>query len=92
MTTGDWKSQPWYQNPWMRDKEGNPQIFRGTFIANKVNAVAPGRFEFTDVPNYLAQQYFQADYLAQFDAVLIGDIMVHLPEKLQAGGRDFVKD
>jgi len=92
MTTGDWKSQPWYQNLWMRDKEGKPQIFRGAFIAGKVNEVAPGKFGFTDVPNYLAQQYFQADYLAQFDVLLIGDIMVHLPEKFQTGVRDFVRN
>jgi uncharacterized membrane protein len=92
MTTGDWKSQPWYQDVWMRDKEGKPQIFRGRYIAQKVNEVAPGRFEFTDIPNYLAQQYLDADYLSQFDVLLIGDIMVHLSERFQTSVRDFVKN
>ncbi len=91
-TTGDWKDQPWYQNLWMRDKQGNPQIFRGRYIQQKVEAAAPGRFAFTHIPNYIAQQYLDADYLSQFDVLLIGDIMVHLSDQFQTAVRDFVKN
>jgi uncharacterized membrane protein len=91
MTTGDWKSQPWYQDLWMRDKEGNPQIFRGRHIQKKVEEAAPGKFEFTHVPNYIAQEYLDSDYLSQFDVLLIGDIMVHLSDGFQTAVRDFVQ-
>jgi len=92
MTTGDWKNQPWYQDLWMRDKAGKPRIYRGRFIEKKVNEAAPGRFQFTHVPNYIAQQYLDADYLGQFDVLLVGDIMVHLSETFQTAVRDFVRN
>ncbi|HPD16786.1 MAG TPA: hypothetical protein PLE19_17705 [Planctomycetota bacterium] len=91
-TTGDWKNQPWYQNLWMRDKEGKPQIYRGRYIEQKVEAIAPGRFAFTHIPNYIAQQYLDADYLSQFDVLLIGDLMVHLSDQFQTAVRDFVRN
>lgn len=90
-TTGDWKNQPWYQNLWMRDKQGKPQIYRGRYIELKVEAAAPGRFAFTHIPNYIAQQYLDSDYLSQFDVLLIGDIMVHLSNQFQTAVRDFVR-
>ena len=93
MSTGDWKSQPWYQDVWMKDKDGKTHLYRGRFIARKVEeAVGPGRFTFTDIPNYLAKQYIDADYLSQFDVVLLGDIMMHLSPKVQTALRDFVKN
>ena len=74
--TGDWKSQEWYQDQWMA-KPGQPDhsLYRGRYIAAQVNAAAPGKFAFTDITNYAGQEYLDADYLAQFDVVLIGDIM-----------------
>ena len=91
MTTGDWKSQAWYQDVWMANG-GPPKIYRGRYIQKKVEEAAPGQFEFTQVPNYIAQEYFDADYLSQFDVVLIGDIMVHLSDQFQAGVNAFVKN
>ncbi|NQT86530.1 hypothetical protein HQ560_07190, partial [bacterium] len=92
MTTGDWKNQTWYQQRWMRDKEGKPRIYRGRFIEQEVHKAAPGRFEFTHVPNYIAQQYLDAELLSQFDVLVIGDIMVHLSDTFQTAVRDFVKE
>ena len=90
MTTGDWKNQPWYQTRWMRDKEGKPRVFRGRYIERKVEEAAPGKFAFTHIPNYIAQQYLDSRYLGQFDVLLIGDIMVHLSATFQTAARDFV--
>jgi uncharacterized membrane protein len=91
ITAGDWKAQAWYQEVWMANG-GPPKRFRGQFIQQQVEAVAPGRFAFTFVPNSIAQEYFDADYLSQFDVVLIGDLMVHLSDQFQTGVRDFVKN
>ncbi len=75
MVTGDWKTQPWYQDTWMPgvDKKSK-QLYRGRFIKAEVDKVAPGKFEFTDINSYLGQEYMDADYLSQFDVVLLGDI------------------
>ena len=74
--TGDWKSQEWYQDEWMA-KPGQPshKLYRGRYIAAAVEKAAPGQFEFTDITNYAGQEYLDANYLAQFDVVLMGDIM-----------------
>ncbi len=74
--TGDWKSQEWYQDEWMA-KPGQPshKLYRGRYIAAAVEKAAPGKFEFTDITNYAGQEYLDANYLAQFDVVLMGDIM-----------------
>lgn len=69
MVTGDWKSQAWYQDVVM----GGKTLYRGRFIADKVSAAAPGQFEFTDVTNYVGQEYIDANYLSQFDVLLIAD-------------------
>ena len=73
--SGDWKSQEWYQNVWMPGIGGAPQLHRGRLIAAKVEAVAPGKFEFTDITNYAGQEYLDAEYLSRFDVVLIGDVV-----------------
>ena len=90
LSTGDWKSQPWYQDVAMKTKEGKPSVYRGRFIIQEVEKVAPGRFEFTEIPNYLAQEYIDADYLSQFDVVLLGDIMPHFPLSWQKAVNEFV--
>jgi len=91
LCTGDWKSQPFYQDLWMA-KDGKPDIERGRYIAQQVDAVAPGQFEWTQITNYIGQEYIDADYLSQFDVVLIGDMMGHLSPKLQHGVSTFVKN
>lgn len=70
LVTGDWKSQAWYQDVWMGGK-----VFRGRFIAREVEKAAPGKFEFTQMTNYEAQQYLDANYLSQFDVLLMGDVV-----------------
>lgn len=97
LATGDWKSQAFYQDEilplyYKKDPSEPTRIYRGRFIAQKVNEAAPGQFEFTQIPNYIAQEYIDADYLSHFDVVLLGDIMAHLPVKFQTGLRDFVKN
>ena len=90
MVTGDWKTQPWYQDVWMKGK--GEKLFRGRFIAKQVEAAAPGRFEFTDVTNYTGQEYLDADYLSQFDVLLLGDVVGwSFNPRFQAAVLDFVK-
>ena len=91
LCTGDWKSQPYYQNVVMA-KDGKPSIFRGRFIIQEVEKVAPGKFEWTDIPNYIGQEHIDADYLSQFDVVLLGDIMGHFPEPWQKAINEYVKN
>jgi uncharacterized membrane protein len=69
--SGDWKSQAWYQDKWI----GDGKLYRGRYIAQQVNNAAPGKFEFVDMTNYEAQQYVDANYLSQFDAVVMGDVV-----------------
>ena len=71
--TGDWKSQEWYQDVWMGGH--GKTLHRGRLIAAKVEKAAPGKFEFTDITNYAGQEYLDAEYLARFDVVLLGDVM-----------------
>lgn len=92
LCTGDWKSQPWYQEVVMQTKEGKPSIFRGRFIIQEVEKVAPGKFEFTEIPNYIGQEYLDPDYLSQFDVVLLGDIMSHFPLAWQNAVNAYVKN
>jgi hypothetical protein len=77
LVTGDWKSQAWYQDVVM----GGKQLYRGRFIEQKVNEAAPNKFHFTEMTNYVAQEYIDANYLSQFDVVLFGDLMgVSVPD------------
>src|SRR5262245_47816778 len=67
--SGDWKSQPWYQDVWMQGKGDNgrgtpPVYYRGRFIADAVEKTAPLRFQFTDITNYTAAQYGDANYFS----------------------------
>lgn len=71
--TGDWKSQAWYQDEWMQGK--GQKLLRGRWMAKVVNDAAPGQFEFTDVTNYTGQEYLDANYMSQFDVVLLGDVV-----------------
>lgn len=88
--TGDWKSQPFYQDVWMDGK--GERLFRSRFIAREVEKAAPGRFEFTDITNYSGQQYGDAAYFSQFDVVLIGDIVGwSLPDRFLRGLQSFVQ-
>ena len=92
--TGDWKSQEWYQDNWMA-KPGQPshKLYRGRYIAARVNAAAPGKFAFTDLTNYAGQEYLDANYLSQFDVVLLGDIVGwSLNPRFQAAVADYVKN
>jgi len=77
--SGDWKSQSWYQDVWMKgqgeDGKGSGILYRGRFIAREVARAAPGRFVFADMTNYEAQQYADPNYLSQFDVVVIGDVV-----------------
>lgn len=89
MITGDWKSQAWYQDVWM----GGKQLYRGRFIASKVNEAAPGQFQFTDITNYIGQQYVDSAYLSQFDVVLMADTNGwSLPDRFLTGLRSFVRN
>jgi hypothetical protein len=92
LSTGDWKTQPWYQDVVMKTKDGKPSIYRGRYIIQEVEKAAPGRFEFTDVPNYIAQEYIDPAYLSQFDVMLLGDIMPHFPLAWQKAVNRFVSD
>jgi len=87
--TGDWKSQPWYQDVWMKGK----QLYRGRYIAKRVEEAAPGQFELTDVTNYIGQQYIDSNYLSQFDVLLISDTNGwSMPDRMQAAIARFVAD
>jgi uncharacterized membrane protein len=89
--SGDWKSQPWYQDVWMQG--GGQKLFRGRFIAREVEKAAPGKFEFTDITNYQAQAYGDANYFSQFDAIICGDILGYsLPARFHAGIKNFVNN
>ena len=91
MVTGDWKSQAWYQDVWM--KGGGTKLFRGRYIKQQVDAVAPGQFAFTDVTNYVGQEYMDAQYLSQFDVVLLSDIVGwSLNPRFEAAVEDYVKN
>ena len=92
MVTGDWKTQEWYQN-WMTKPGEEVKLYRGRLIAREVEKAAPGQFEFTDVTNYTGQEYLDADWLSQFDVLLLGDIMgLSLNPRFLAAVEDFVKD
>jgi len=92
LCTGDWKTQPWYQDVVMKTKDGKPSIYRARYIIQEVEKVAPGRFEFTDIPNYIGQEYINSDYLTQFDVLLLGDIMPHFPLAWQSAAYKFVEN
>jgi uncharacterized membrane protein len=86
--SGDWKSQAWYQDVVM----GGKQLYRGRFIAKRVQEAAPGRFEFTDVTNYIGQEYIDADYLGQFDVLVLGDLYGYgISPRFHAAIVDFVR-
>lgn len=87
LVTGDWKSQAWYQDVVM----GGKNLYRGRFIASKVNEYAPGKFVFQDITSYVAQQYLDENYLSQFDVVLLGDVCVwSMPDRVIQALRSFV--
>jgi uncharacterized membrane protein len=87
--SGDWRSQTWYQE--VRANDGKK--YRGHFIAHEANKAAPGRFQFTDITNYTAQQYGDANFFRSFDVILIGDIVGwSLPPRFLTGLRDWVRD
>ena len=66
--------------------------YRGRFISQKVNEAAPGKFEFTDINNYLGQEYMDEDYLSQFDVIVLGDIVGwSLNPRFQAAIGDYVR-
>ncbi len=86
LISGDWQSQAWYQDKWM----GGQKLYRGRYIAQQVLAAKPNRFEFVDMTNYEAQQYVDANYLSQFDVVLMGDIVGwSLPPRFHEGLKSF---
>ena len=90
--TGDWMSQAWYQDKWTA-RDGQPNLQRGRFIASEVEKAAPGRFEFTDITNYEGQEYLDANWLSQFDVLLLGDITGwSLNPRFQAAVRPFVEN
>ena len=87
MISGDWKSQAWYQD----SRANDGKKYRGRFIAQEANKVAPNRFQFTDITNYTGQQYGDANFFQNFDVVLVGDIVGwSLPPRFLSGLRDFV--
>jgi len=89
--SGDWKSQAWYQDVWMEGK--GEKLFRGRFIAREVERAAPGKFLFTDITNFTAQQYGEADYFQHFDVVVMGDIVGwSLPPRFLNGLKQFVQE
>lgn len=98
MISGDWKSQAWYQDVWMQGKGESgkatfPVLYRGRFIASEVNKVAPNRFEFVDVTNYIGQQYADIDYLSQFDVVMMGDVVGwSMPRRVLDGLQEYVRN
>ncbi len=69
LITGDWKSQAWYQQVW----NNNKKPMRGRFIAAQVEKASPGKFTFTHLDSYEGLQYVDANFLTQFDVLLIGD-------------------
>lgn len=75
MVTGDWKTQPWYQDVWMPAPGQKGKLYRGRFIEQKVTEVAPGKFEFMDITNYAGQEYVDSEFLSQFDVLLLGDVV-----------------
>lgn len=92
MVTGDWMSQAWYQDRWMA-KDGVAELKRGRFIAAEVEKAAPGRFAFTDITNYAGQEYLDANWLSQFDVLLLGDITGwSLNPRFQEAVRPFVEN
>lgn len=75
------------------DGRGNGVLYRGRFIASEVDKAAPGRFHFTDITNYTGQQYGSAEYFAQFDVILLGDVIGwSLPDRFQQGLKQFVQN
>lgn len=87
LVTGDWKSQKWYQDVVM----GGKQKYRGRFIEEKVNQVAPGQFAFTEMTNYAGQEYIDENVLSQFDVVLFGDMVGNsIPPKTVAALKQFI--
>lgn len=91
--SGDWKSQAWYQDKWMPKAGEKPTLYRGRFIAEKVNEAAPGKFDFTDITNYAGQEYLDANLLAQYDVVLLGDIVGwSLNPRFQAAVEAYVRN
>jgi hypothetical protein len=95
--SGDWKSQPWYQDVWLQgrgeDRKGSGVFYRGRFIAREVERVAPGQFEFTDITNYQAQAYGDAAYFSQFDVIACGDVMGYsLSPRFYDGLKNFVQN
>ena len=88
--TGDWKSQPWYQDVWMGGK--GEKLFRGRFIAREVERAAPGKFAFTDITNASAQQYGDEAYFKQFDVILASDIVGwSLPPRFLDGLQNYLR-
>jgi len=88
--TGDWKTQPWYQDVWMGGK--GEKLFRGRFIAREVERAAPGKFAFTDITNATAQQYGDEAYFKQFDVILVSDIVgFSLPTHFLSGLQNYVR-
>jgi hypothetical protein len=69
LITGDWKSQAWYQQVWNNTKKP----MRGRFIAAQADKAAPGKFTFTHLDSYEGLQYVDANFLSQFDVLLVGD-------------------
>ena len=59
LVTGDWKSQAWYQDVVM----GGKQLYRGRFIAKKVDIASPGKFTLSQMTNYEAQEYLDSNLL-----------------------------
>jgi hypothetical protein len=95
--SGDWKSQAWYQDIWMQGKgengKGSNVTYRGRFIAREVEKAAPGQFQFTDITNYIGQQYGDADYFSQFDVILIGDVVGwSMPDRFLQGLKQYVQN
>lgn len=86
---GDWKTQSWYQDVWNRDKK----LMRGRYIAAQVEKTTPGKFAFTQLTSYEGAQYVDANYLSQFDVVLLGDVIGWtLPPRFMDGLKTFVQN
>lgn len=64
---GDWKAQlPNYQGK---------RPLRGFFVRQQVERAAPGRLEFTLQTSYEFLQYGDAESLAKYDVIVVGDTM-----------------
>jgi hypothetical protein len=86
---GDWKTQAWYQDVWNQNKK----LMRGRFIASQVEKAAPGKFVWTQLTSYEGAQYVDANYLSQFDIVLLGDVIGWtLPPRFMDGLKTFVQN